>query len=393
MSLVIDDLAFGGEGVGSIAAPGEDIDGIRCFVPFSAPGDRLTVEIVKKAQRFLKARIATIEEPSPLRCRPPCPHFGTCGGCQWQHLGYETQLGAKRKALGESIRRIAGIELDTDSIALIASPDTYGYRSRARFRLSGNGRLAFLASGSRSTVELSDCPILVQPLRELIRNYADEGGPGLPGNTLHAQLLEDGRLIQSLEGGGEIGFYQANGKVNRLIKAKIAEFVSTDSTGALLPEAPSLKGLKVLDLYCGSGNLSSDLARKGATVHGYDILISSVEEAQADNKASPSAFYHAMDAVKAAKEIASGRLRPFSGGSPDLLILDPPRSGVGPEGMNAIWGIGAETVIYLSCDPATLSRDLHSAQSGGYRVTSASMADMFPQTYHLESLIILKRKD
>ncbi len=387
MFLVIDDLAFGGEGVGSIDAPGDELDGIKCFVPFSAPGDRLTVEIVRKARRFLKARITGIDEPSPLRCSPPCPHFGTCGGCQWQHLEYGTQLEAKRKALRENMRRIAGIELETDSIGIISSPDKYGYRSRARFRVSENGRLAFLASESSDLVELSDCPILAPPLRVLIREYMEEGGPGHPGSILHVQLLEDGTLIRTREDGDEIGFHQANREVNQLIKAKIAEAVSPNSPGS-----PPLAGLKVLDLYCGNGNLSIDLARKGAAVQGYDTSVRSIDEAGSYDKAALSASYHPMEAVKSAREIASGRLKPFGGAPPDILILDPPRSGVGPEGMAAIWAIGAETIIYLSCDPATLSRDLRGAKSGGYLPASAFMADMFPQTYHLESLIILKRK-
>ncbi len=386
MPLVIDDLAFGGEGVGSIAAPGEEIDGIRCFVPFSAPGDRLRVEIVRTAKRFLKARIAVIEEPSPLRCSPPCPHFGTCGGCQWQHLEYAGQVEAKRKALRENMRRLAGIEVEKDEISIIASPDEYAYRSRARFRISPGGRLAFLAAGSRDLVELDDCPILEPPLRALIREYPHTDKAGVPGSSLHVQLLEDETLVLAVEGEEEIGFHQANRKVNRLIKEHIAEHLSSGSTGRLPSE-----GLKVLDLYCGNGNLSLDLARKGASVHGYDTSSGSIKEAQAYKPAAASASYHAMDAVKAAKGLASGRLKPFGESPPDLLILDPPRSGVGPEGMSSIFAIGAETIIYLSCDPATLSRDLRGMMNGGYRLSSACMADMFPQTYHLESLLILKR--
>lgn len=383
--VAIDELAYGGDGVGSVLLPGDPLYGIRCFVPFTAPGDRLTARIEKASRRFLKASMVSIQEASPLRRQPVCPHFGECGGCQWQHILYETQLEAKENALRQTLRRIAGFDLGPGRIEAVPSPLEYGYRSRVRFHVSDRGTPAFLAAGSGRMVEIHDCPVLAEPLRRLASDNRGGFFPRPPGSQISFQLLLDGTLLHAAAGEAEIGFRQANGGINELLKRRVVLAAGKKSAAS-----GALDGLRVLDLYCGNGNLSLPLLEGGAEVRGYDISRPSIEEA---NRAAGGKGYRLMDAPSAAEKIASGALRPFGGPPPDIILLDPPRAGAGERAMRAVFSIGAGSVVCLSCDPSTLARDLAGAREAGYVITEACAADMFPQTYHLESLIILEKEE
>lgn len=421
----IEDLAFGGDGVGSIQAPGDELDGIRCFVPFSVPGDILEVEIEKKTHRFVRGRIAAIQQASDQRCEPGCPLFRHCGGCSWQHIDYAFQLEAKKNILHQNLLRIGGIDIEPADT--VPSPAEYGYRGRLRMRVLPNGSLAFHAAAGGDLVEVESCPLAVEALNDLLRRVR-EGEISLPADSTVLFQMIDGKAKWEVEarksgrdsrrrgrgkpgnpektgrsagaaalgGAAEaeesgIGFHQVNEEVNHQVRQKvfgIAEQLRGDR-GA--------ESFRVLDLYCGNGNLSLSLTEAGAHVAGYDTNGASLEEARKNfrrnsgEEGGGQLFLKKIDALAAVREVASGRVRPFGTHRPDLVILDPPRGGVGAEGMKAICELQAGTILYVSCDPATLARDLKEAVEQGYHVEEAIPFDMFPQTSHFESLAVLKR--
>ncbi|MFO7849550.1 MAG: methyltransferase domain-containing protein [Spirochaetia bacterium] len=456
--LRIDNMAFGGDGVGTISSQavtseagtfeagtsetgtsetGSEVEGIRCFIPFSAPGDLLRVEIVKRKKRFLRGRIVEIVEPSPRRRRPECPLFGRCGGCSWQHIDYREQLEAKKTILLESLRRLGGIALDAgkedarvkDNIEVkaVASPREYGYRTRVRMRVSPSGRLCFKAvpAGSRdssgaagrgddSLVEIPECPVASEAINRIIRS-AYNGKMTFPSKSILLIQETDGEVQWEVErpGGGEIGFFQVNEEVNLLLKEEIFRLAlqasgekgkdggkTRDEYGGKAEVSgqsgkAELSNLRVLDLFCGNGNLSLPMAAAGAVISGFDSSEGSVKTANETSSKGESVSYRQMDAKKAVRAILKGEILPFDTQRvdtqrADVILLDPPRSGIGVEEMGDLCKIGAATILYVSCDPATLSRDLKNLYKEAYRVEGVMLFDMFPQTSHFESLVVLR---
>jgi len=284
-------------------------------------------------------------------------------------------------------------------------------------RVLARGSLAFFAAESRDLVEIGECPLADETLNQLIRSAAAGELTFSPGTTVLMQLV-DGEAVWEVEARGNsrerrgsgkkdspsvenvIGFHQVNEGVNLLVREKVLEIArrrAGDQQRAGDREHAGDRGLsgsRVLDLYCGNGNLSLPLAEAGAHVAGYDTDGASLEEAKRAYKKTPEGgqlFLKKMDALGAVREVSTGKVRPFGSHSPDLVILDPPRGGVGDEGMKGICGTGAGTILYVSCDPATLSRDLKEAVGQGYRVVEAIPFDMFPQTSHFETLVVLER--
>ncbi len=384
--ITIESLAFGGDGVGTIEAPQSSLNGIRCFVPFSAPGDVLSIRIRHRGKRFVRGELLSIEIPSPNRTNPRCPHFGSCGGCQWQHIDYTTQLKSKSEILRQNLARIATIDITPEEA--IASPRVYGYRSRARLRSGENGRLGYHAASSHSVIAIDRCPVLTPDLEKRVIGGI-ESSTEFPHDTqfLFQETGGNGHQVQweRIGSGGDesIGFRQANEGVNHLLQDEIARFITQSEA-------------KVLDLYCGDGNLSLPLARQGCRIRGFDIATSSIKQANRLWREGPAdthqVSYQRLDAIEAVKAIKRGAIRPFGTERPDVILLDPPRSGVGSEGMQALCTLKAQRILYLSCDPATLSRDLKTATAAGYHLLTVRAADMFPQTYHLESFAVLERR-
>ncbi|HDQ15098.1 MAG TPA: class I SAM-dependent RNA methyltransferase [Sediminispirochaeta sp.] len=383
----IDDLAFGGDGVGSISAPGEELDGIRCFVPFSAPGDMLKVRLGARKKRLVRGEILEIVEASPLRRPPVCPYFGRCGACSWQHIDYRAQLEAKRNILTWNLRRLAGLALEPSR--LIASPKEFGYRSRLRMRVSANGRLAFHQANSSSLVEIDRCPLAVEGLNGFLEQ-ANRGDPELPkGGTV---LIQDRRgtvkwEVEARRGvrgsQASIAFYQANDGVNELLRRELKELC--------LSSVDSPEDLRLLDLYCGNGNLSLPLAEAGAEVVGVDSGRKAVKIAKNRARRYTNAGYYRLDAREAIRGMRSGEFQPFGGRSPEVVLLDPPRGGLGTEEMTEIYQTALRRIVYVSCDSATLARDLRQAAEHGWRVEEALLFDMFPQTSHFESVVLLRK--
>ncbi|HEX9078523.1 MAG TPA: class I SAM-dependent RNA methyltransferase [Desulfuromonadaceae bacterium] len=427
----IESLAFGGSGVGRI-------DGKVCFVPFSCPGDEVRVRVVSEKRSYLTARIEEIVAPSPHRVAPPCPLFGSCGGCSWQHIDYPRQVEAKRLILSEAMWR--GARVPADLVAeTVASPLRFGYRSRVQFKLhagAGGLHIGFYRQGSHFVEDAPrGCPVALglvndalRRLREVLATFpepaaipqinidcAEQGAVGIvnyigrnPEGAAaffdrHAQALKpltglylqtgrkstlarvwgDGRLVYTLPTGSGTcelgfrpgGFSQVNGSQNRALLERIRDLAGFRGEERLL------------DLYCGNGNFSLPLAGEVGAVTGVEEYGDSIAAAR-DNccrNGITNAEFIVADAGGAVRRFAA------EGRRYEVVILDPPRSGAA-ETVRELRHLKPERIIYISCDPSTLARDCGLLAADGYRVVTAVPVDMFPQTYHVENIALLQRQ-
>jgi 23S rRNA (uracil1939-C5)-methyltransferase len=438
VELAIEDLAPGGEGMGR--------DGARpVFVPFTAPGDRVLVEVAA-GQGPAHGVLLRLVEPGPGRVEPPCRHFGPgeepdrlCGGCEWLHLRYQAQLAQKARALAETLRRIGRLEPGSYRLLpVVPSPQLLRYRSRAKFHLDRpSGRLAFFRRRSHEPVRLAECHLLEPALdalraavgpalceaglaaREVTLEWSAHQGRGAaalalaeagPGARARAEallgavpalagvvLLADGappRLVgdpvlrhERWPGGPGRGLSRSRPDVfrqaNRLANALLVEA----ALDLLRPD-----GEAVLELFCGAGNFTGPLALRARSVAAVEAQGPALELARQDlqNPAFSRAGlrFFAGDALGLARAFAreaGPAARRFG-----AALLDPPREGargVGP----ALRDLGVPRAVYVSCDPATLARDLKGCLEAGFRVTAVQPVDMFPQTHHVEAVALVER--
>jgi 23S rRNA (uracil1939-C5)-methyltransferase len=429
LELDIEALASGGEGVGHAG-------GRTVFVPFTAPGDHVLVEVAERGQ-VVHGDLVALLTPGAARRTPPCSHFGPggdrCGGCEWQQASQAAQLEAKGAAVREALRKIARLEPDACGWRPpIASPSPYRYRARARFHLDRRaGRLVFFERRSHQPVPLADCHLLSEGLEGLRRalgpplaaaalspaevslEWSDHERRGAAHLKLAAPLtaLQRGRaegllrtvpgldgLVLTAEGSAPVLlgapvlrhqrvpgdpaaglassrpdiFQQANRAANALLVALALELLRPD-------------GERVLELFCGSGNFTGPLAARAAAVAAVEGQGPALELARADLASSTTRFY-AGDALKLALALARERQ---DGGAPfTRALLDPPRDGargIGP----ALEALGVARAVYVSCDPATLARDLRGCVEAGFRVEAVQALDLFPQTHHVETVVLL----
>ncbi|HUB05567.1 MAG TPA: methyltransferase domain-containing protein [Myxococcales bacterium] len=414
--LQIESLAYGGAGVGRR-------EGRAVFVDGAAPGDRLEVELTRARTRPERARLLSVLEAGAARVEPRCPHYGDCGGCQWQHVTPEAQLEAKRRALEDALVRIGKIPRGELPPVRARGGPAWRYRRRARFAVAADGRLGFAARGSRRIVPVGSCALLEPDLEALALDLSgalaaepclglghvelvatagkgaaelqlDSGAsfdaacrraaallaalPALAGvvvtqgsrtATLGEPLLQDGEQLL-----GPHVFAQASREGNALLR------------GAVLDALALRDGERVLELHCGSGNFTFALARAGAQVVAVEAEAAALALAR---RALPSDLAARVTFVEAAAAAALrdlGRSRaPF-----DAALLDPPRAGAKDE-MALLAPLGAHRIVYVSCDPATLARDVGTLRALGFRATQALALDLFAQTYHLEAVVTLER--
>lgn len=402
LTIQIDSLGYGGAGVGRA-------QGRVVFVPYGAPGDILRVRVVEDRGSYLTGEILEIVEPGPGRRRPRCRHFGRCGGCAWQHVAYPAQLAAKEAILRESVRRIGGSE--PAMAPIVASPREWGYRVRTRLKLAEDGSLGYFAAGTNNLVEIVECPILDPRLAERIATLRSQyaGGPLRPAGAARAprshgrvpsslelpgaaaaelaiELGEADELVASYtdtadrEEVGGLGFTQANPEVN----SRLQELVRSYAEESVAPGAP----LTLLDLYCGDGNLSLPLAERAKRIVGFDSSGVAIRRARrrAAERGAARADYRC-----APVESSRAAILELSKES-DCLILDPPRRGL--KGLaEFVASLRVPLVLYVSCAPPALARDLRVFAASGYRVELLQPLDMFPQSYHLETIAVLKRAD
>jgi 23S rRNA (uracil1939-C5)-methyltransferase len=390
------------------------------FVPYAAPADRVSATVIERRAGYLRARVASVVVPGPDRVLPGCRYFPTCGGCQWQHVAPGAQRAAKAAIVAEQLARIAGVR-DADVRPTLPSPADWHYRARITLAVEGR-RAGYQRARSHTLVEIADCPIAepvlaahlgaarewIRTLRAPLRRVTIAAAPGgvalaatataRPGPadlgaseallarvaTVRGMVVSGGgaRLVAgdptvrvSLEPGLDLEvpadvFTQVNPGANRTL---VETVVSLGSFAA---------GERVLDLYCGAGNFSLPLARRGAAVLGIERSTVAVAAARAN------AARLGLDATFRAAAVADV-LRDVPAGSIDAVVLDPPRRGAA-DALPALAALRARRIIYVSCDPATLARDVQRLLAHGYRLGRVQPIDVFPQAYHVETAAELR---
>lgn len=429
----IDRLAFGGNGVGRI-------EGKVCFVPFSCPHDEVAVAIIAEKKSFSLAEIAEIITPSPFRVTPACPIYGICGGCNWQHIAYSTQLEQKRAIVADALRKGAQVapEVVED---VVPAPDPYGYRSRMQFKVAarpGSVKIGFYRAESHQVVDMGEGCLVALPVINrvaqlfrkllgecpdvaLLRQISINAGHGEVVVTLHLDGVGSAKLRHyflqhSAQLGECTGLFVASGKPATTHEiwgsGQISYQMERSGDGepyslhyppdgfaqvnqvqnrAMLAVVRRLAAVNstvsVLDLYCGNGNLSLPLAEDVAEVIGVEANAESIRAAQlnASTHSIGNAFYQCADVAKAVRDFIR-KSKVF-----DVIIIDPPRSGAAEAAQIA--QLKPQRIIYVSCDPSTLARDCASLKNVGYEVICTVPIDMFPQTHHIETVSLLQKRE
>ncbi|MBI2066970.1 MAG: class I SAM-dependent RNA methyltransferase [Deltaproteobacteria bacterium] len=368
--VVIERLAHGGNGVGRI-------NNKVVFVPGTVPGDRVKICITESRGRFDRGEVLEILEPSPGRISPRCSVFGLCGGCQWQHLDYATQLREKTAILKESLQRIGKIA-DVIPLPIIPSPHHWNYRQRIQLHTDAESHVGFYRSERHEVVEFNRCEIAFPRLNEHLQGLKSNGYKNFPR---HFELAVDGEEVTlfPLEEEGRF-FSQVNPELNERLIETVLHFALGRSEPAFT------KKWTLVELYCGSGNFTFSLARRVGKVFAVEHSLAALQEAE------KRAAHLGLTNIEFLQGSAEWGLKRFyRRKSPvDILLLDPPRQGAS-EILDLIIVLKPRVIVYVSCDPTTLARDVGFWSRHRYRLEEVQPLDMFPQTYHLETVVKLVR--
>jgi tRNA/tmRNA/rRNA uracil-C5-methylase (TrmA/RlmC/RlmD family) len=347
VDLRIEDVAFGGKGVARE-------DGKAVFVPYTIEGEIVSAEVVREKKQFAEAELIEVNEMSPHRVTPECPYFGRCGGCAYQHISYEHQLAIKWRQVRDALQRIGKLK-DTPMRPIIPSPRQYAYRNRITVHAQG-GVIGFFRRDSHRLIDIERCPI-----------SSDEVNRALA--ELRAQAnVHDGHYTLRASPGVRV-FSQTNDQVANALHDLIVDLV-----------APNQELL--LDAYCGAGFFAKTLLDKFERVIGIDWDRFAIEAARQD--ATDKETYIAGDVEE---ELQSGAFqsapRQLESRRSTTLIVDPPAIGLSEAVRKAIVDLAPATLIYVSCNPPTLARDLRELQDK-FIIESVTPLDMFPQTAEIE---------
>ncbi len=405
--------------------------GKAVFVPLALPGEQARVQIVGEKRSYATAEVAQIVTPAPDRIAPACAHFGACGGCQYQHASYEAQLDFKQSILRETLER-GGVRAPDAIQTLSASP--WAYRNRIRLALDAAGNSGYRGRRSHAIVPIAECPIAAPLLvraalaaREFVRRlprnqrpaelslFCDAGEtsflagfsapdasqfpldkistalaeriPQLVGAELTSEARPDRQPRAISRWGAPALAYRAAGfayrvdhgaffQVNRWLLDAFVDLVVSDARGAL-----------AWDLFAGVGLFARQLASRFARILAVESAPSAAP-ALVQNLAGTSAEAISATTLDFLRRTHAERPDLIV---PDLIVIDPPRTGLGPEATALLAHIAAPHLVYVSCDPATLVRDLRPLLASGYSIHALTLADLFPQTFHIETIVHLLR--
>ena len=431
--VAIERLVFQGDGLGRLP------DGRVIFVPYTAPGDVVEIQVEEARADFVRGQVIRTVTASPLRATPPCRYFGACGGCQWQHLTTEAQVTWKRHMLEELLVRVG--KLDGISVASPITPGApWEYRARAQFKVVGGARpcIGFHRRGTNRVVDIERCPLLdlranavlhalrqmrhpsffslFQRLREvwvavgtgtgevllslfahaqdraairLLHHTLQASVPGLVGVVLLEGDPRQGPRVVDLVGSGAI---QERVGASRFRVEATAFFqvsgLAAETLTSLVMVGAALRGReRVLELYSGVGTFTVPLARRAREVVGIESHAAAAADGEAnlrENGCSTGRIVQAQ--VEQALPAVAGK------GRWDLVVLDPPRQGCSRRILESVAEMAPPRLIYVSCDPSTLARDLGVLTRAGFRCASVQPVDLFPQTFHLETVVVMERE-
>jgi len=408
-TLTLDRWAYGGESIGRLP------DGRALFVPFTMPGETVRVRLTEEKRGFARGELLEVLEASPQRIEPRCKHYRNCGGCHYQHLPYALQLQAKTEILEDQLSRIGKMDpelVETICRPAVPSPQAWNYRNYVQFHLDSEGRLGFQAADTDRLVPVEECHLPEESILQIWQQLDLAPVPELRRVGLRAGAEDEVMLI--LESNSDEGLeFELDIPLAAVMLGPNSTHVLSDSpdlpmtvlgnefrvsarsffqvntpmaeamVSHLLEILPLRHDSVVLDVYCGVGLFSTFIAPKVGRLIGIEMAESAVD----DFAYNLDAYEH-IEVYQAAAEDVLPELEV----QPDVVLVDPPRAGLEKAALDAILAMGTETLAYVSCDPATLSRDARRLIAGGYQLTQITPFDLFPQTYHIESISLFTRQ-
>lgn len=404
VDISVGELVYGGAAMGRLA------DGRAVFVSFALPGEVVRARITQEKRGHALAELVEVIHPSPERIQPRCRHFGACGGCHYQTLDYPRQLEAKQAILRDQLQRIGAIQ-SPPVTSTVASPEPWFYRNHVQLHLAPGSQVGYQAPDSHTVIPIQECFLPEKPLNDLWPLLDLEAIPGLERVGLRLGAGDNPMIV--LEGhSGEppelsvdlpvsVVYLDDQGAVvlagdealimevrGRLFRVSPGAFFQVNSSVAglmvdyLLAHLPLSPDGVVWDVYCGVGLFSAFLAPRVKHLVGIEISPPACQDFAVNLDE-----FEQVDLYEGAAEA----ILPGLPGRPDGVLVDPPRSGLEKPVIDAILNAMPAWIAYVSCDPATLARDLRRFIQVGYRLESVTPFDMFPQTYHIESISLLRR--
>lgn len=408
LTVKLEKLTYGGDALGCLS------DGRAVFVPFALPGETVRIHSVNEKRGHVRAALVEVLEPSPERIAPKCKHFGVCGGCHYQHLPYQAQLSAKTEILRDQLRRIGKIE-NPPVKQIVPSSTEWNYRNHVQFHLTPEGKLGYIDVQCRSVIPISECHLPELPLNILWPSLEFDPGLGLERVSLRLGVDDETMLVLESESpetpeleleanlsvvhltdndvvvmaGDDHLTMRVNDRVNdRLFHVSAASFFQVNTEMAGKMAAHLLAHLRVspaatlLDVYCGVGLFSAFFAPRLGRLIGIESSPSACEDFAVN--------LDEFDNVELYEAPAEDVL-PALDVKPDIAIVDPPRAGLEKRSLDALLARGPARIAYVSCDPSTLARDAARLIAGCYRLVQVTPFDLFPQTYHIESISIFEK--
>ena len=363
--------------------------GKTVFVSLAAPGDRVRVRVDRRQGDVLFASIEEIITPSPVRVEPPCPYFGRCGGCDFQQLPYEAQLATKAEMIRDCLHRIARLENIPDFV-VTGSPNEWRYRMRATWQIDREERtIGYYERGSRRVCDVVDCAVLLPEMQEKLEQVRATEWNRIPRGLKHLDVVAGENGVSFAPAFAE---FETN-ELSLTVKGEVYNYnaeaffqINPSLLGPLIDFAlPDVSGETVLDLYCGVGLFTLPLSRRFKKVIGVEANEAAARFARRNLQRA------GLSNARVITTTVTDWFRTGETGSADFVLLDPPRAGAESAVVKGILDLGPAEISYVSCDPATLARDLKKLMAGGYVVDSISAFDLFPQTHHVETVVRLTR--
>jgi 23S rRNA (uracil1939-C5)-methyltransferase len=404
LTVDLDKLVYGGD------AMGRTKEGQAIFVPFGLPGEKTLVRVTEEKRSHLRAELVDIQEPSPQRITPRCRHFGVCGGCHYQHLPYSAQLNAKTEILRDQMMRIGKIP-EPAVEPIVASPRQWNYRNNIQFHLTEQGKLGYIRADGRGVLPISECHLPEMSLNELWPSAEFNPGLGLERISLRAGNNGERMLIlesanpepPELELEADLSVVHLTGEdilvmagndalgisvKDRLFRVSAASFFQVNVDVAermvdhLLEHLAVSSGTTMLEIYCGVGLFSAFFASRVGQLTGIEASPSACK----DFAVNLDEFDNVM-----LYEAPAETVLPGLDTSPEVVLLDPPRTGLEKQIADALLVLKPENIAYVSCNPSTLARDSARLIAGGYQLVRVTPFDLFPQTYSIESISLFEK--